>query len=304
MLEFALPVRRCETGPKPETPSRGRVSIWLVALVLGVAGVAGAEDEASEGWAAKADLSFVRAAGNATAETLGLKGTVTRKWEQGALTLKAEGLRAESVETRRLAVGEPEDFVLVEERLSQLTAERYLLNVRYDHKISERFLWHLGVGWERNRFSGIENRSLALGGLGTVWLDREGRKFKTAYAVTVTRQEDVEPLPGADITFVGVRLSWDLALGLGENGSYTNTLVLDQNLEQTSDFRGDMVNSIAVAVSKRLALKLSLQWLYDHSPALASVPLESGSGSAAPQTVSVELKSFDTIFTTSVVVSF
>jgi hypothetical protein len=65
-----------------------------------------------------------------------------------------------------------------------------------------------------------------------------------------------------------------------------------------------MVNSIAVAVSKRLALKLSLQWLYDHSPALVSVPLESHSGSPAPQTVSVELKSFDTIFTTSVVVHF
>jgi len=299
MLETALQACRSGTG----TESR-LVWVWLMALVVGVAGVAGAEDEGNEGWATKAEISFVRAAGNATAETLGLKATVTRKWEQGALTLKAEGLRAESVETRRVAVGEPEDFALVEERLSQLTAERYLLNLRYDRKISERLLWHLGAGWERNRFSGIENRSLALGGLGTVWLDREGRNFKTAYSVTVTRQEDVEPLPGADLMFVGARLSWDLSLGLGENGSYTNTLVLDQNLEQTSDLRADMVNSIAVAVSKRLALKLSLQWLYDHSPALVSVPLESHSDSPAPQTVSVELKSFDTIFTTSVVVHF
>jgi len=304
MLESALPARRSETRTEPASRGWRFGWAWLAVWALGVAGVAGAEDEGTEGWATQTEISFVRASGNATAETLGLKGTVTRKWEQGALTLKAEGLKAESVETRRLAVGEPEDFVLVEERLSQLTAERYLLSLRYDREIGKRLRWHLGAGWERNRFSGIENRSLALGGLGTVWVDREGRKFETAYSVTLTRQEDVEPLPGADLTFVGARLSWNLVLGLGENGSYTNTLVLDQNLEQTSDSRADMVNSIAVAVNKQLALKLSLQWLYDHSPALAAVPLESPSGSSAPQTVSVELRSFDTIFTTSVVVSF
>jgi hypothetical protein len=38
-----------------------------------------------------------------------------------------------------------------------------------------------------------------------------------------------------------------------------------------SDYSFDMVNSVAVAMSKRLALKVSLQWLYNSEPALEEV---------------------------------
>src|SRR5207245_1656187 len=79
-------------------------------------------------------------------------------------------------------------------------------------------------------------------------------------------------------------------------------LILDGNLDDTSDFKANMTNSLAVAMSRRLALKVSLQLLYDHQPAFQAVDLLG----APPPGVKVlaQLDDLDTIFTTSLVVNF
>lgn len=263
-----------------------------------------AADEPALGWSDKAEMSYVQTAGNSEGSTLGLKNELKRTWAEATFTLRAGAVRAESTTFFRTAVGTPGSFVFVEDKESQLTAENYLLAGRYDRKITERFFWYGGAGWDRNRFAGVENRYVAEGGVGNVWVDTDTVKFKTSYALTYTDQEDVVEVPGSDGSFAGLRLSWDYLHQFGANTTYTNVLVVDDSLEETSDWRANMTNSVAVSMNKRLALKASLQWLYDNQPSFADVALVDGLGVPTGSTVLVELDELDTVFTTSLVINF
>ena len=123
--------------------------------------------------------------------------------------------------------------------------------------------------------------------------------------MTYTDQEDVVAVPGSD-TFAGARFSWEYVDGIGDQTTYSNALVVDQNLDDTDDLRGDMVNSLSVSMNERLALKVSLRWLYDKQPSFVSVLLFDAlpPGGALIGSRPVELDELDTIFTASLVINF
>jgi hypothetical protein len=73
--------------------------------------------------------------------------------------------------------------------------------------------------------------------------------------------------------------------------------VVDQNLNRTEDLRADWTNSLAVAMSDRLALKTSLQVLFDNDPALTAVPL-------GDTEVFAPLGEVDTVFSVAIVANF
>lgn len=255
--------------------------------------------EADLGWKDTAELSYVLVGGNAEASSLGFKNTLSRKWQQALFTLRAAGVRVETTSETISAVGTPADFDIVRDESTETTAENYLLHGRYDREITERFFWYAGTGWERNRFAGIENRYGVQGGLGNIWYDADDLKLRTDYALSYTDQEDVVDVPGLDTTFLGLRLSYDYLNKLGVSTTFTSLLIVDDNLEETSDVRADFSNGLAVAMNERLALKLSLQLLFDNEPAFVAVPLV-----PPPGAVFVELDDLDTVFTTSLVVNF
>ncbi len=255
------------------------------------------------GWGAEAEISYVQASGNSDAKTLGLKARIERKWARSRLELKASGLRASSGERERTAVGTEETFVVEERSTSELKAENYLLNGRLERKVSERFFWNVVATWERDRFAGIDNRTQGVLGVGNTLIDRERLKLRTTYGATLTHVVKVDESPDADRTFFGAQLTWVLEVGLGQNAKYTNTLDLDDNLEEVKDFRVDMVHGLSASVTSHLALKVSLQWLYRNRPALVEVPLTSSEGELAG-TVLVPLEKLDTKLTTALVMSF
>jgi putative salt-induced outer membrane protein YdiY len=279
-----------------------------VAVLLLFAGLspALAEDPPKpERWTDSAELSYVATAGNAETSTLGFKNTLGRKWEKSAIEIKAGAVRAEATTTTRVAVGpSTTSFDVVEDEHTEPTAENYYLNGRYDWKLTDRFFWFSGGGWERNRFAGVDNRYSAVGGIGNIWADTDRRKFRTDYAVTMTKQEDVVEVPGVDDTFAGLRFSSKYLQKIGAVTTYGNDFIVDGNLEESSDVRGDMTNWLAVAMSAHLALKVSLQFLYDNEPSFESVDLENPLGTPTGQSVLVQLDELDTIFTTSLVINF
>ena len=81
---------------------------------------------------------------------------------------------------------------------------------------------------------------------------------------------------------------------------YEVITILDGNLDETDDYRADMVNALAVTMSQRLALKLSLQWLYDNEPSFDIIPFSDFGGVDQP----FQLDELDQIFTASLVVNF
>jgi hypothetical protein len=222
------------------------------------------------------------------------------------LTLKASGIRVESETSDAVAVDLGGGEFKVIDPDSEVTAESYEANGRYDHKISEHMFWFSGLGWSRNEFAGIKNRYIAEGGVGNVWRDTDDLKFSTTYGLTYTDQEDVVMTPGVDETFLGARFAWDYLNALSKSTTYTNTLILDENLDETSDWRADMYNGLSVSRTEKTAIKLGLRLLYDNMPAMETLTLlDADPPLGVPVgTQMVELDELDTIFTASVVINF
>jgi putative salt-induced outer membrane protein YdiY len=230
--------------------------------------------DADLGWSDAAELTLVLTDGNAEASTLGFDNTLLWKGDGAQLKVKAGGVRTESTTRTRTAVGTPDDFTIRDESDSEVTAESYYLRGRYDRDMTERFYYYVGADWSRNTFAGFDSRSIATGGVGNVWFERDGASFRTDYAITYTVQDDVTDDPDADTEFVGIRVSWMYDRRLTESTHFQSDLKLDDNGEDPSDFRADLLNSLSVAINDRFALKLSHQTLFDHEPSLESLPLE------------------------------
>ncbi len=182
-----------------------KVLLFLTTLVVAGVGTASAQDDEPEfGWSETAELTVVFTGGNAEASTLGFRNELARTWENASFVFDAGALRAESATIVRTAVGaSPASFQVTKDSVSALTAESYYARGQYDRDISERAFWYTGAGWERNTFAGFANRSSVGGGFGNTWVDDDRATFKTAYGLTLTRQDN---LVGIDTTSAGLRL--------------------------------------------------------------------------------------------------
>jgi len=285
-------------------------ALALPAVLLAATASAGAADAPKLGWADAAEFSLVATSGNTETQAFGFKNKLTRTWERSLFTVNAGGLRVETTTTDRIAVGpDPNHFSVSEAKTTVLTAENYYLNGRFDHKITERFFWFGGAGWDRNTFAGIQNRYTGFGGVGNVLVDKETLKFRVDYAATFTNQVDVVKDPNTQESYGGARLSSGLLKRLGSGTIYTNDLIVDENLNNTKDLRANMINAVSVSISKKLALKVSLQWLYDNEPSSKEIDFFQPNPTPPPAltqngTVPFQLDKLDSIFTTSLVVSF
>ena len=284
--------------------------IMALPVILLAAGSTPAADEEKIGWSDEADLSLVSTSGNSESSTLGFRNTLTRTWESSALVIRAGGIRAESDTITRFCVGADADTCSEQETSeSEVTAENYYLNGKYRRLTSEKLFWYTGGGWERNRPAGIDDRYVVEGGMGNIWRDDGDLKFHTAYSLTWTDQEDVVTVPDVDETWIGARVGWDYLNKFGASTTYENILVLDANLEEGSRWRGNMLNSVSVSMSSRLALKISLEWQYENEPAFTEGQLFTTLGpppvpNLTVPTVPIQLDELDSIFTASLVVNF
>lgn len=282
-------------------PSLPRL-LWLL-FVLATPPLS-AQEAPELGWSGNADLSLVAASGNAEALTLGFKGALRSVQTAYSLGFEAGALSAEATTTLRTAVLLPGGAVaLIEEEETRKTAEAFFLRGRYDRKLGGPWSWFAGAGWERNEFAGFSNRTSGMGGIARTWFETDAAKLRTDAALTYTREELVAEVPGRDDAFLGLRLAWDYLRALTSTTTFTSLLALDENLDDTDDLRVDTTNAIAVAMSERLALKASLQLLFDKQPAFVEVPI-AGAAPPGPTTLLVELEDLDSILTVAVVVAF
>ena len=283
--------------------SLAMVCLFVTSLVVAGVGTASAQDDEPElGWSETAELTVVFTGGNAEASTLGFRNQLARTWENATFVFDAGALRAESATIVRSAVGvSPASFQVTKDSVSALTAESYYARGQYDHEINARVFWYTGGGWGRNTFAGFANRSSAGGGFGNIWVDDDRATFKTAYGLTVTRQDN---LVGSDTTSAGLRLSYDYRHQVTSNTEFTSVLVADENLDETGDFRTDLINAVAVSMTSQLALKVSWQLLYDRQPSLIELPLFGAGGLPSGDTVLATLDKVDNLMTFALVASF
>jgi putative salt-induced outer membrane protein YdiY len=261
-------------------------------------------------WSDSAELGWVATSGNSESSSLGLKNTLKREGEHDLFELKLGGIKVTTSDIRLFAVGSPGDFSREEDKDSKTTAENYFLTGRYDHNITERLFWFGGAGWDRNVPAGIQNRYVVFGGVGHNWFKTDRRTWRTDYSATGTKQDNVVDDPTFDDTFIGVRLmsTFLQKFGTGDSGSYGNDTIIDENLNETTDWRVDMTNWVSLNMNDHLALKVSLQWLYDNLPSLKEVnlypPTDPGGTGTPIGTAFVEVDDLDSIFTTALVIKY
>lgn len=254
---------------------RGNPKGVAVALLIGAAAVAVPTQAVGQDpfvWENATELSFVSTGGNASSSSLGLKAALTGTGGQNTFKLEVGGIRSETNLTTRTATGTATQFNVNETTISQLTAENYFLRGRYDRSLDVAYSF-VGAGWDRNTFAGVQNRYALVAGFGKTLVEGDSGHFKADLGATYTIQKDVDPAPGADDAFGGARLTVDAARELSATTAYTTALIVDQNLEETDDLRADWINSLSVTLNSNLALKASVQLLYDKLPSLLSVPL-------------------------------
>lgn len=289
------------------------IAVDLLLLTSLMAGVSWAQVEVEEdeelGWSNSTDLSLVVTEGNSSTDTLGLNNYLDRLWAKARYSLRIEAVRSNTADDPfAVVIPDSDGDFYVEYPSKKLDAERYFIENRYDRNITERFFWNAGVSWERNSGAGILNRYIGFAGVGNLWWTREDLKFSTTYGLSYTDREDEIPDPLKDDSFLGFRFGWEYLNKWGKVTTYRNTWNFTNSLSDTSDYYSDMVNSISVAINQRLALKVSLQWLYNSVPGLDDVTLfvidpETGLRVEVGEE-QIRRERLDTIFSTSLVVNF
>jgi putative salt-induced outer membrane protein YdiY len=291
-------------GGRDGRPWKESIVAGLVFLALSAAAAPAQEEDRETGWFDEAELSLVATDGNSQSETFSLRNTLTRIWEKAEFKLAAGGLRAETTDLTRSAVGTSlADATLVESSTTAVTAERYLLDARYEYRVSNRRYWYGALRWDRDEPAGIQNRSSGAAGVGSSWLDNEKSRWHTDYGLTYTIQEDVVEPAGAGDGFLGFRLSSDYWRQLTATSKFSNQTVVDQNLDESSDLRAHMVNALSVRISDRLALKVSQEVQFDKSPALVAVPIFTPAGEPVGEELFVEADEVDTTLSLALVVT-
>jgi hypothetical protein len=307
---------------------------------------AAAEELPPKLWSNSTDLSLILTDGNSESEAFGFRSRTLRSSERSVFRITLQANRAESSDDpiRRVdpgftwPVGAPPPADLTTTRAAPSTSldvERYFFESRYERSVSgtpgessaRTFLWHVGGSWESNRDAGIVSRTIIFGGLGHSWWSRDDLQFGTQYGLSWTdrREDQVDPLKSE--TFPGWRFSWDYLNRWGRNTIFESDWIVNGNIDELDDYSSSMINSIAVSMNERLALKVSLQWLYNSKPALQDVgvtaevdlvdpdgipgtgdeffrTVDGGGASIDVGTVSERKERLDTVFSVSLVVNF
>ena len=259
------------------------IGCLLLALATVPAQAAGraaeaAEEEPTARWSNATELSAVRTAGNSETQTFGFRNTLRRNWTSVRVRARVEGVRSRAAAERVLRVepglrfrpGErPETFdTRVDRRGGTSGVEQYFVEGRIEWTVSDRFFWNAGTSWDRNDDAGIRNRYVTFGGVGHTWADGEELSLSTSYGFSHTARQETEPDPARDDRFGGIRADGDYHQRVGGAVEIDSDAVLNINLLSASDYSLNLTNAIGVAMNEHLSLRVSLQHLYEHEPAL------------------------------------
>ena len=290
---------------------RTRTALLLAVGCLLVAPAATlAQDEAEKdewGHSNVTDLSLVITDGNSSTETFGFKNRFRYNWDRARYTFRIDAVRSNTADDPIAVLREGSDTeydVLTFDKT--LDVENYYVENRYDRSIAERLFWNVGLTWDRNKDAGILSRWIAFAGIGNIWWDRDDLKFNTTYGLSYTSREEEDGDPTKDDTFPGFRFNWEYLNQWGKVTTFESGWTFNYNFSNSTDWNSDMTNSIRVDINSRLALRVSLRWLYNNLPALQDIDLffrdENGNLIGLPTDVQEPKEKLDTIFSTSLVV--
>ncbi|RMF76751.1 MAG: DUF481 domain-containing protein [Acidobacteria bacterium] len=265
------------------------------ALLAGPGAIAAEGESAPQrSWTNTAEVGFVQTSGNSETTNIKLSDKFVRSWDGWQLEINALALRAE--QTTRSAANVAGALVVTE--TSATTAETYQLAGLLRRDIRDGFYWLTGLEWTRNRPSGLDNRYQAQAGLGYRFFKTDVHELQTELGVTYTDESFVSGTDPMDQNYAGARAFAGYSRKLSPTATFTQTLELLENLDDTADWRGKSETAVTASITSQVALKASFTLLYDNRPVVQVL--------SAPgfNDVRFEFDSTDTILAASLVVNF
>lgn len=259
-------------------------------------------------WTDKASLSFVSVDGNAKSQSLGFTNEFKYAWDDGALAFNVGGVRVGTTTFNRSASGpDMSNVTVLQSETTATTTENYFANLRYDHTISDRFFWFALAGWDRNVPSGIDSRYMTSAGLGNWWIKDDRTKLRTDLGLGYTKITPVLATPGFEDSFG----TWSFGASFEKKflaaSLFTSNLQVTDSLKESQDYLGVWQNALTVSMSAHLALQVGYNITYKNRPASVGVDVVQTPVAAPPVMIGqvpVQLKKTDTVFTTSLVITF
>jgi len=280
-----------------------RILLVSFLLLLSINVYSQDDKEKKLGWFFEGKLAGLWTGGNSESFTFGLGATLKHIWANSELRFDVGGTQTQSTITSRTAIGDSLNFQIDEQTKTEKTAEILFARGRYDYNFTENFYALGGLDWLRNRFAGIDSRTLVAAGVGNKWVDSDDIRFKTDYSFTYTFQSDVVENPFHKTNFPGVRFSYDLFYKLTTSTDFESIFIVDWNLDNTKDVRADFYNALPIKISEVFTLKPSLQLLWRNDPALTEVDRIEVPDGPVVGTVTTSLKELDSLFSLTLVVN-
>ncbi len=277
-------------------------------LLLAPALVAQAPEPPKLPWSDKAALSYVAVGGNATSQSLGFSNDYKYAWNNATFAFNLGGVRAAATTVDRAASGASlGTAVVTETRTTKTSTESYFTNLRYDRTLNENLQWFGSTGWERNIPAGLESRFTGIAGLGHWWVKAERTQFFTDAGVGYTKEIPVLSQPGASNAFATFRLGAKLEQKVFDTSLFTSELTLSNSFKDSQNYLAVWRSAFTTNLSSRLALKVGYDMTYKNKPAFVGVDVVQTPVATPPMVlgqVPFQLKKTDTVFTTSLVITF
>lgn len=259
-------------------------------------------------WSDKAALSYVAVGGNASSQSLGFSNEFKYTWADAVLAFNLGGVRVATTTLDRSALGSSLATATVQEtRTSKTSTETYFANLRYDHNITEHLLWFGSAGWERNLPAGLDARYTGLAGLGYWWIKGDRTRFFTDAGLGYTKETLVFTPAGTDDGFATFHLGAKFEKKVFATSVFTSELNVSDSFKDTQNYLAVWRNGFTTNLSARLALKVGYDLTYKNKPASVAVDVVQTPVATPPVIlgqVPFQLRKTDSLFTTSLVISF
>jgi putative salt-induced outer membrane protein len=184
-------------------------------------------------WDIQIGASFVGTSGNSETSTVGADFGLHRRWSLWQIESAAAAVRSSNQDVR--------------------TAERYLGAFRGQRSLSPRIGWATGIRLERDRFAGMDFRSIADSGL-TWAIVRQPRWTLDGITSIALNQE--RPVSGPDLNHPIGLLQLLNRIPFGESGATTQRLTFYPDFEEGDAYRAEIELAAQAAMTERLALKI------------------------------------------------
>lgn len=199
---------------------------------------------AQRSWGGTIDLGYVDASGNTQSRTFSLGQNL--KWNTSPRFVILQQFRS--------IYGEASDSVIA----NSLDAD-----INGDYRVFDGFGLTFGVGYDRNKFAGIQRRTEETVGASWAGQTARGDSLRVTGGILFTQQENTL---NEKTDFTAARAGLMFRTPIGKYAYLVENLEAIPNLDTSDDWRMNSETSLVAAFSSRLALKLTYLIRYDNLP--------------------------------------